>query len=140
MIIKQLSVFMENREGRIQQVTEKLKENNINIASLSLADTSEYGMLRMIVSQPDKARRILKEDGFSAMLTNVIAVALPHKTGMLHTLVSALADVNIEYMYVLSTGENPAMILKISDLEEGEKVLLANGFPMLGEEAYEINN
>ena len=76
MFVKQLSVFIENREGRLEQVTEVLKEENINILSLSMADTTEYGMLRMIVSDPEKARNGLREKGFSAMLTDVLAVKL----------------------------------------------------------------
>ena len=77
MFVKQLSVFIENREGRLEQVTEVLKEENINILSLSMADTTEYGMLRMIVSDPEKAKAGLRSKGFSAMLTDVLAV----KTG-----------------------------------------------------------
>ena len=73
MFVKQLSVFIENREGRLEQVTEVLKEQDINILSLSMADTTEYGMLRMIVSDPDKAKAALREKGFSAMLTDVLA-------------------------------------------------------------------
>ncbi|NLK75188.1 MAG: ACT domain-containing protein, partial [Clostridiales bacterium] len=69
MVIKQLSVFVENRRGSIEQVTETLSKHNINIASFSLADTSEYGVLRMIVSKPEEGRRVLKDEGFSAMLT-----------------------------------------------------------------------
>ena len=76
MFVKQLSVFIENREGRLEQVTEVLKEQDINILSLSMADTTEYGMLRMIVSDPDKAKAALREKGFSAMLTDVLAVKL----------------------------------------------------------------
>ena len=76
MFIKQITVFIENRAGRLEQVTQVLKENNINIVSLSLADTSDYGLLRLIVSNPDKAVVFLKESGFSAMITNVIAVKL----------------------------------------------------------------
>ena len=74
MFVKQLSVFIENREGRLEQVTEVLKEENINILSLSMADTTEYGMLRMIVSDPEKAKAGLRSKGFSAMLTVVLGV------------------------------------------------------------------
>lgn len=140
MLIKQLSVFIENRAGRLEQVTEMLKENGINITSLSLADTSEYGMLRLIVSDPTKGKSVLKEAGFSAMLTDVIAVKLPHKIGMLHELLKTLEAVNIEYMYALATNENAAMILKISNNEVALKALQANGFELINEElAYSIN-
>src|SRR5574344_2139509 len=105
MSVKQVSVFIENREGRLEEVTAVLAQNNINIVTFSLADTSEYGMLRMIVSDPDKARQLLKENGFSAMLTEVIAVKVPNKSGMLQTILRVIAGAgcNVEYMYILST-------------------------------------
>ena len=81
--MKQLSVFIENREGRLEDVLNLLKEENINIISLSLADTSDYGMLRLIVSDPQKGCEALKENGFSATLNDVVAVTLPHKVGAL---------------------------------------------------------
>lgn len=143
MFIKQLSVFIENREGRLEQVTEVLKQEGINIVSLSLADTSEYGMLRMIVSAPEKAKQVLKENGFSAMLTDVIAVRLPHEVGMLQKLLQVLssADINIEYMYALATGkDNAAMIVKASDAQEAVKALEENKMQVYGpDEAYTIN-
>ncbi len=140
MAIKQLSVFIENRTGRLEKVTETLKENGINIASMSLADTSEYGLLRMIVSNPTQAKKVLKEAGFSAMLTDVLAVKLPNKIGMLHELLKVLEDVNIEYMYALATNENASMVIKISDLEAGKQSLAKFGFELVPEEAaYKIN-
>ena len=81
-MVKQLSVFLENREGRIKDVLEILATNDINIVATSLADTSEYGMLRMIVSDPEKAQRVLKENYVSAMLTDVICIRVPHAVGV----------------------------------------------------------
>ena len=83
MFIKQLSVFIENREGRLEEVLKTLKEKDVNIVSLSLADSSDYGMLRMVVANPEGALSALKESGFSAMLTDVLAVKLDHKAGQL---------------------------------------------------------
>lgn len=144
MFIKQLSVFIENREGRLEQVTEVLKQEDINIVSLSLADTSEYGMLRMIVSDPDKGKAVLKENGFSAMLTDVIAVRLPHEVGMLQQLLKVLysADLNIEYMYALATGkDNASMVVKVSDAQAALMVLQENKMTVYGpDEAYSIND
>lgn len=141
MLIKQLSVFIENREGRLEQVTEILKNNEINITSLSLADTSEYGMLRLIVSDPSKGKKVLKEAGFSTKLTDVLAVRLPHKIGMLHELLKTIGSVNIEYMYALATNDNAAMILKISNNELAINALKNEGFEILNEEmAYTIND
>lgn len=117
MFVKQLSVFMENREGRLEQVTEVLKTHDINILSLSMADTTEYGMLRMVVSDPEGAKKSLRENGFSAMLTDVLAVRLEDKVGELHKLTHALCTkgINIEYMYALASADKRAMIIKASD-------------------------
>ena len=81
--IQQLSVFLENREGRLDDVLKVLARNDVNIVALSLADTSDYGMLRMIVSDPHKGRAALKEAGITAMLTDVVALRVPHATGSL---------------------------------------------------------
>lgn len=144
MVIKQLSVFIENREGRLECVTQTLKEHNINIASFSLADTSEYGMLRMIVSNPEEGRKVLKEEGFSAMLTDVIAVKIAQKPGTLHEILKTLFDagLSVEYMYTLATaGKCTSIIMKLSDLEAALKVLISNGYEVCtAQEAYEINN
>jgi hypothetical protein len=140
-MIKQLSVFIENKEGRIEKVTETINKNNINILSISLADTSEYGMLRMIVSDPQKGRDVLKESGFSVKLVDVLAVKLPHKIGMLHKLLKVLVDaeISVEYMYVLDTGKLPSMILKVSNAELALSALLNSEYEVLSEEeAYNI--
>ena len=83
MRIQQLSVFLENREGRLDEVLTVLGKNDVNIVALSLADTADYGMLRMIVSDPMKGRMVLKEAGITAMLTDVVAIRVPHATGSL---------------------------------------------------------
>lgn len=130
MFIKQLSVFIENREGRLEEVLEALKEKQVNIISLSLADTSDYGMLRMIVSNPEVGKAALKENGFSAMLTDVLAVKLSHRVGYLQELLGVIckAGINIEYMYALSTGTDDAsIVLKASDLAKAEEVLKEGG-------------
>ena len=108
--MKQLSVFIENREGRLEDVLNLLKEKNINIISLSLADTSDYGMLRLIVSDPQKGREALKENGFSATLNDVVAVTLPHKVGALQEILHVLCkeSLNVEYMYALCTKTDEA--------------------------------
>ena len=98
--MKQLSIFLENRAGRLEEVLRVLTEENINILSLSMADTSEYGMLRLLVSDPEKGRAALKSRGFSATLTDVLALKMEHKVGELHRVLRVLceAGVNIEYM------------------------------------------
>lgn len=83
MFMKQLSVFIENREGRLEEVLDVLKKNDVNIVSLSLADTSDYGLLRLLVTKPEAGRRALVESGFSAMLTDVLGIRLSHRVGQL---------------------------------------------------------
>jgi hypothetical protein len=144
MLIKQLSVFIENKEGRLEGVTQVLRENNINIASFSLADTTEYGMLRMIVSDPEEAKRVLKEEGFSAKLTDVIAVKIPQKPGTLHEVLKVMFDVglSVEYMYTLATtGRDTSIIMKASDLDRALELLKQYGYAVCtAKESYEINN
>ena len=88
--VQQLSVFLENREGRLEEVLDVLAKSNVNIVALSLADTSDYGMLRMIVSDPHKGRMALKEVGITSMLTDVVALRVPHATGSLNKAAEAL--------------------------------------------------
>lgn len=130
MFIKQLSVFIENREGRLEQVLETLKKHEINIISLSLADTSDYGLLRLIVSDPEKGKAGLKENGFSAMLTEVLAIKLSHRVGQLQELLGVIckAGINVEYMYALSTGKDDAsIVIKTSDLQKALNLLQGEG-------------
>lgn len=141
MYINQLSVFLENREGRLEQVLDTLKQKNINIISLSLADTSDYGMLRMIVSEPQVGKDALKEAGFSAMLTPVLAVKLSHQVGQLQILLSEIckAGINIEYTYALATGNDDAsIVIKPADLEKAAAVLEKTGVELM--KAIELGN
>ena len=117
---------MENRAGRLDEVLETIKVNNINILSLSLADTSDYGLLRMIVSDAEKCKSVLKEAGFSAHLTPVIAVKLSHQVGQLQAILAEIdkAGMNIEYMYALATGNKDAsIVIRTADVEETARVL-----------------
>lgn len=134
MFINQLSVFIENREGRLEQVLEALREDDINIISLSLADTSDYGLLRMIVSDAEKGKAALKGKGFSAMLTPVLAVKLSHQVGQLQVLLSEIckAGINIEYTYALATGNDDAsIVIKTADLEKAAEVLKKTGVELI---------
>ena len=141
MYINQLSVFLENREGRLEKVLDILKQYNINIISLSLADTSDFGMLRMIVSNPQVGKDALKAEGFSAMLTPVLAVKLSHQVGQLQVLLSEIckAGINIEYTYALATGNDDAsIVIKPADLEKAAAVLEETGVELI--RAAELNN
>ena len=126
MTAKQLSVFIENRKGRLGEVLHVLKENDINIFSISLADTTEYGLLRVIVNNPEKARDVLIDAGFSGMITDILIIKVPHVSGSLQKILEVIADngVSIEYTYGLSVGSNSAsIVMKTSDLALACKVL-----------------
>lgn len=126
MFIKQLSVFIENEEGRLEEVLDVLKAEQINIISLSLADTSEYGLLRLITSDPEAGQTALKNRGFVAKLTDVLAVRLAHQVGKLQEILSIVckAGLNVEYMYVLSDKEESSSIIcKISNGDEAAQLL-----------------
>ena len=107
-----------------------MKEEDINIVSLSLADSSDYGLLRMIVSEADKAKASLKAKGFTAMLTPVLGVKLSHQVGQLQVLLAEIckAGINIDYMYALATGSDDAsIVIKTADLDEAAAVLSKTG-------------
>ena len=140
--IQQLSVFLENREGRLDEVLSVLAGNEINIVALSLADTTEYGMLRMIVSDPNKGKAVLKDNGITAMLTDVVALRVPHETGSLsramHQIVEG--DVNIEYMYAFANGSDAAAVLKSDEPGRVIDILKGSGFDVYtADEAYRAN-
>ena len=136
MFVKQLSVFMENREGRLEQAAEVLKNQGINILSLSMADTMEYGMLRLVVSDPELAKSALRENGFSAMLTDVLAVKLEDQVGELYKLTHVLRTkgLNIEYMYALATSRQREIIVKASDGKAAADPVQEGGLELYGNE------
>lgn len=137
MVAKQLSVFIENRQGRLGEVLNVLKSNGVNILSLSLADTTEYGLLRLIVNDPELGKEKLSEDGFSTMLTDVLVLKITHQAGSLQGLLKVLSDkdVNIEYMYGLSIdGDEASVVLKTSDIYKAELVLEEQGVKTLSSE------
>ncbi len=138
MFLKQLTVFLENREGRLESVTDLLAKNDINIACLALADTSEYGVLRLVVSDPDRAKAILKEEGYSSRLTEVLGVRLAQVPGSVSRLTKVLAaeNINIEYMYTLSSSQEfGSMILKVSDLQKAYDAVKNAGMELVDPQA-----
>ena len=129
MFAKQLTVFIENRTGRLSEVLNVLKENNVNILSLSLADTTEYGLLRLIVDNAPLGKEKLSQNGFSSLLSNVSIIKIPHKAGSLQGLLKVIDDngVNIEYMYGLSIEADDAyIVLKASNAEKVDSILSEN--------------
>ena len=140
--VQQLSVFLENREGRLDEVLAALAGGGVNIVALSLADRSEYGMLRMIVSDPHKGRMVLKEAGITAMLTDVVALRVPHATGSLSKAMHQLVEgeVNIEYMYAFANGSDAAAVLKSDEPGRVIDILKGSGFDVYtADEAYRAN-
>ena len=137
MFIKQLSGFIENHEGRLEEVLDVMKEEQISIISLSLADTSEYGLLRLITTNPEAGQAALKKKGFAAMLTDVLAVKLSHQVGRLQEILSMVckAGLNVEYMYALSNKEDDASIIcKISNGDEAAKLLKSQEVELYSQE------
>ncbi len=130
MFAKQLTVFIENRSGRLSEVLHVLKENKVNILSLSLADTTEFGLLRLIVDNAALGKEKLTENGFSSLLSDVSIIKIQHEVGSLQSLLKVIDDngVNIEYMYGLSIESDEAyVVLKASDITKVDDILTANG-------------
>lgn len=126
MAVKQLSVFLENKEGRLQEVFNLLKEANVNVVSASLADTKDYGILRALVDNNEKAQETLKAHGISSKLVDIVAITVPHTVGSLSKVLNAIADadINVSYMYGLSTGDSGASIaIKTNNIPGTEKAL-----------------
>lgn len=143
MKVKQISIFLENKSGRLAQVTKVLAENGINLRALSLADTADFGILRIIVNDVDKAHSVLKDAGYTLSETDVVAVEVPDRPGGLAGILNALwgAELSVEYMYafVRSSGDNAVMIFRFEDADKAIGVLKQNGVRILnGDEVYHI--
>ncbi len=135
MKVEQISIFIENKSGRLAEVTRILGEAGVNIRALSLADTSDFGILRLIVDQTDKAKETLKTAGFTVSKTEVVAVEVPDRPKGLFSILEVLdkGQVNVEYMYafVERCGENAVIIFRFDDVEGAIKVLLDHGVNVL---------
>ncbi len=135
MLIKQISIFIENKSGRLAQITKLFGERGVNILALSIADTTDFGILRLIVSNPEVAERTVKEFGLTAKTTDVIGISIPHIPGGLAQALSVLSDdgISIEYMYAFATcsEDNAMVILKVSDNGEAMKILTNSGIKIL---------
>ena len=125
--IKQLSVFIENKKGELTAVTTLFSKNNISIKSINLSESSDFGLLRMIVDDEVKAKEVIDEAGFSLRVTDVIAVEIDDHLGSFNKVVSLLSqnDINIEYTYTVSNAQNGAFIFKVAaqDFEKASQVL-----------------
>jgi len=125
MIVHQLSVFLENKSGRLTEVLDALGAQSIKITALSVADTSEFGILRMIVSDPVKAKEVLKSHQFTVNLTDVISIMAPNEAKYYAMVLKVLSDldISIEYTYAFSIGEKSVIILRCSNSEAAIKAL-----------------
>ena len=131
MKVEQISIFLENKPGGLEEVTRILKDAQINIRTLSLADTTDFGILRLIVNNVDMANRVLKEHGFRFSKTTVVAVEVPDRPGGLHSILEVLSKngINVEYLYafVERSGENAVIIFRFDAPDKAIEVLQKNG-------------
>src|SRR5690554_2404724 len=139
--LKQISGFLENKSGRLSELTRVLGEHNINIRALSIADTEDFGILRLIVNDPEKAWKVLKERGFTVSETRIIAVEIPDAPGGLASVLEILEAhaINIEYIYAF-VGQregNAVVVFRVEDIDNAVKILQEKGFHLLdGDEIY----
>jgi len=143
MKVEQISIFIENKSGRLAEVTRVLGEAGINIRALSLADTSDFGILRLIVNKTDQAKAVLKAKGFTVNKTDVVAVEVPDRPMGLYGILEILdqGTVNVEYMYafVERCGGNAVIIFRFDNTEEAIQVLTRGGVNVLeGERIYNM--
>ena len=143
MKVEQISIFLENKSGRLAEVTGILAGAGINIRTLSLADTADFGILRLIVDRTDQANKVLKETGFTVAKTEVIALEVPDVPGGLARILSVLdaAGVNVEYMYAFArqSADKAIVIFRFDELDRAIQVLLDAGVRVLkGEEVYAL--
>lgn len=143
MRVEQISIFLENKAGRLAEVTKVLSDAGINIRALSLADTSDFGILRLIVNDTELAKKVLKENGFTVGKTQVVAVEVEDRPGGLHKILDILrsADINVEYMYafVQQSGNNAVIIFRFDDTDGAIKTLLEHGVKVIeGERLYSM--
>ena len=132
MNVTQISVFLENRAGQLSKITKLLSENDIDLRAINIAETQDYGVLRIIPADAQKASAVLLENGFIMAMTPVIAVAVSDKPGGLNSLLEALAaaEIGIEYMYsVFSSNSGEAlMVLQVSEADKTAEILAKEGF------------
>ena len=132
MIVRQVSVFLENKPGRLCAATDALAREGINLSALTVADTSEFGILRLLVDQPERAKEVLAQSGIAARLTDVLAVAMDDAPGGAFGILHALSEagLNIEYMYasVGQTTGKAVMVVRTDDIEMAADILHRNGY------------
>ena len=143
MKVEQIAIFLENKSGRMADITAILAQNGINIRAMSLADTADFGILRIIVNDTGSAQKILKENGFTVGITEVIVVEVNDKPGGLAKVLQIIKDgaLNIEYMYAFTqkSGETGLIIFRFDELDDAINTLVKSGVRLLsGDEVYSI--
>ena len=137
MTISQLSIFVENKQGTIAGITESLAAAGISIRALSVADTQEFGILRLIVSDIDKAKAVLSDNNCVVSVTKVIGIEIPDTPGGLSKVLRVIADngINVEYLYAFITvaGENAYVVLRVEDNENAARIMEKNGIKLISQ-------
>ena len=133
MIIKQLSIFLENKKGRFTEVTTILGNAGINMTAFTVAENSDFGIVRLIVSDPEKAKNVLRENKYAVSITDVLCLQMPNEPGALSKVIKiiAQADISIEYMYAFSVGNGAIAVIRPDSLEKTLSVLADNKVELL---------
>jgi len=133
MTIKQLSVFLEDKSGRLTELTKILAENDINITALSIADAADYGIIRMVVGRPERAVKVLKEHGFSVNITEVACLIVPNKPGGLYKALQILTDnnIDIDYMYAFDSGSRATVVIRTANISGVIRILQEHKLELL---------
>ena len=138
MKVKQIAVFLENKSGRLADISHTLAENAINIRALSLADTADFGILRLVVNDTNKAQQVLKENGFTVGITDILAVEVPDKPGALDSILQVVhkAGLNVEYMYAFTkkSGQSGMLLFRFDDQDAAAAVFQKAGFRVLSDD------
>ena len=141
MLIKQLSVFLEDRSGRLTELTRILAENDVNITALTVAETADYGMVRMGVGRPERAKKALEEAGFTVGLTEVVCAKMPDQPGSLHRILQILTEeqINVDYMYAFSNSNVALAVIRSADISRVAGVLQQHKLELLsGSDLYQV--
>lgn len=141
MIIKQLSVFLENKSGRLAEVTEALAQADINMLAFSIADTTEFGILRLIVDKPEDAKKVLKDKDFSVHITDVIGLVVPHEPGGLYRALKILSTegISVEYLYAFPINNRVTVIIRTDSIQDTIQALQRHKMELLkSSDIYEI--
>ena len=140
MFVKQLCVFIENKLGKFKELTKIFADNEINMISLSLSDSTDYGVARLIVSDPTKAQKVLTEAGIASVVNEIMAVKIENKLGELDKLLKSLNDekIDVQYVYALTSGKQASILLKTLDDKKAEKIIGKNYEFYSEEEIYSL--